>query len=160
MSTQSHPPVDRTGWLSGPWDNEPDRWEGEHEGFPLLAVRNRYFGHWCGYVAVPPGHPWHGVTFDLSTADHEGEAEPSVHGGVTYTDSCAGDVCHVPKPGEPDSVWWIGFDCHHFLDLAPRDEITSSFYGMDPRAQYKRLEYVQNECRALARQAAERASNA
>lgn len=55
--------IDRTGWPSGPWDDEPDRveWRDEATGLPCLALRNDMFGSWCGYVAVPPGHPVHGL---------------------------------------------------------------------------------------------------
>ncbi len=57
-------------------------------------------GHWCGYAAIEPGHPWHGRHYDDVPAE--------AHGGLTYSDRCTGSVCHVPKPGEPDDVWWIG----------------------------------------------------
>lgn len=52
--------------LNGPWDSEPNRVEWKHAGVPCLAVRNQ-FGAWCGYAAVPPGHPLHdcGHAFDL-----------------------------------------------------------------------------------------------
>jgi hypothetical protein len=67
-------------------------------------------GAWCGYVGTPPGHPWR-------DRDLEGDGAPAVHGGVTYQAPCHGDVCHVPSPGEPDDVMWIGFDCAHAGDL-------------------------------------------
>ena len=28
-------------------------------------------------------------------------------------------ICHIPDQGEPDDVWWLGFDCLHGGDLAP-----------------------------------------
>ena len=45
-------------------------------------------------------------------------------GGLTYAAACQEDgaICHVPKPGEPDNVWWFGFDCAHFGDLIPKME--------------------------------------
>lgn len=45
--------VDRTGWGSGPWDNEPDRleWKDEKTSMPCLMVRND-MGNWCGYVCT------------------------------------------------------------------------------------------------------------
>jgi hypothetical protein len=53
-------------------------------------------GWGCGYVGVPPGHPWHGL----------GEPNVQIHGGITWSDS------HLP--GEPpDGNWWIGFDTAH-----------------------------------------------
>ena len=42
-------------WGQGPWDDEPDRVDFEHAGFPCLLLRNPRLGQWCGYVAVPPG---------------------------------------------------------------------------------------------------------
>lgn len=96
----------------GPWVDEPDRVEWRHRGLPCLITRQPEQGHLCGYVAVPPGHPWHGVHYrELS--------EVYVHGGLTYADPCFENVCHVPQQGEPDNVWWFGFDCAHYGDLPP-----------------------------------------
>src|SRR5690606_18441494 len=32
----------------------------------------------------------------------------------------ATSVCHVADAGEPDHVWWFGFDCAHCDDLSPK----------------------------------------
>lgn len=144
MSARGSEPVDKSRWGVGEWSHEPDRWEGEHEGFPLLAVRQPNHGAWCGYVAVPPGHPWHGQDMDAE-----------VHGGITYGDTCRGDVCHIPKPGEPEDVFWVGFDCVHGGDLAPAHTVNMSFPG---DGAYRTLDYVQRECRSLAEQAKAAAS--
>lgn len=145
MSSQRSSAVDRSRWGAGPWDGEPDRWEGEHEGFPILAVRNR-MGAWCGYAAMPPGHPWHGK-------DVFREIDADVHGGLTYGAACQGNVCHVPKPGEPDNVWWLGFDCNHSGDIAPQMEELMGHGYHEHYASYRTLDYVQRECRKLAEQA-------
>jgi hypothetical protein len=130
-------------WGIGPWDNEPDRVEWRTAaGYPALARRNSHFGFWCGYVAVPPGHPWHG----------QEDIPAEVHGGITYTHQCAGDICHVPGPGEPDDVWWVGFDCGHASDLHPAGPLT--FLS---REVYRDLEYVKAQAEALAAQAKEQA---
>lgn len=76
------------------------------DGFACL-IRRTNIGIWCGYVAVPPGHPWHGKHYDAVDAD--------VHGGLTYAEPCSGEICHVPQPGESDDVWWLGFDCGHYF---------------------------------------------
>lgn len=108
MTTDTKPyVVDKAGWGDGPWHAEPDRVEWEHAGLPCLAVRGPA-GAWCGYAAVPPAHPLHGK----STEDIDVE----VHGGLTYANRCQGHICHVPKPGEPDDVYWFGFDCAHSGD--------------------------------------------
>lgn len=105
----------REDWGKGPWLNEPDRVEWrmpELPGLVCLAARGPS-GSWCGYVAVPPGHPLHGKGYE--------DVSCSVHGGLTFADRCqpGGLICHVPAPGEPDDVWWLGFDCAHGGDYSP-----------------------------------------
>lgn len=106
--------ITRKGWSRGPWDNEPDRIEWRDARavpvLPCLIVRGPS-GALCGYVAVPPGHPWHGK-------DH---VDADVHGSITYTEKCqaGGHICHVPQLGESDDVWWVGFDCAHSGDGQP-----------------------------------------
>lgn len=95
----------------GPWLDEDDHVLFEHEGFPCIIHRFETHGALCGYVAVPPGHPMHGKDY--------GDVAVDVHGGLTYAESCQGEICHVAKPGEPDDVWWFGFDTVHSGDLAP-----------------------------------------
>ncbi len=81
-----------------------------HLGLPCL-IRTNQWGAWCGYVAVPPEHPWYGKSW--------GDIDADVHGGGTYAETCNDIVCHVAVTGEPDNVWWIGFDCAHAGDLVP-----------------------------------------
>jgi hypothetical protein len=104
-----------------PWSNEPDREEFKHAGFPCILNRSPNSGAWCGYVGVPPSHPLHGKHYDvLNRLD-----DVSVHGGITYGRACEDPICHVPAPGEPDDVWWFGFDCAHGGDFKPGLEIES-----------------------------------
>ncbi len=162
----THAPIDKSTWGDGPWQAEPDRVEWEHAGLPCLALRNENFGVWCGYAAVAPGHPLHGK-------DH-GDVEVSVHGGLTYANRCDGDrICHVPKPGEADDVWWFGFDCGHCFDFMPAFAARHALLLEPlPRQQaydhnaavnassrlyvdvYRTLNYVQDETNALAEQLA------
>jgi hypothetical protein len=141
--------IDKSKWGSGPWQEEPDRIEWEHLGFPCLMTRTP-IGNWCGYVAVPPGHPAFGKHFD--------DIEIQIHGGLTYSDHCQGHVCHVPKPGEPDNVWWFGFDCAHYLDLVPSVEPLLTMLGhphpgfLTGRSVYRDVPYVKNEVENLAKQ--------
>lgn len=100
----------RKDWTPGPWDDEPNRAEWRYKDLPCLIVRNRS-GALCGYVGVPPGHPVHGKHYD--------DVEVDVHGGLTFSAGCHGAICHVPEPGEPDAVWWLGFDCAHCGDAHP-----------------------------------------
>lgn len=141
--------IDRSKWGPGPWMDEPDRLEFEHEGFPCIVQRVQG-GHLCGYVAVPPGHPWHGV--DLSNYP-EGIEHPEVHGGITYAEKCVGNICHVPKPGESDDVWWLGFDHAHAGDRSPRDFTEFPGSWLNQTDTYKTIDYVKTGCESLARQA-------
>ncbi len=112
--TNEQKTVDRKGWPSGPWDNEPDKLEWRapsSPSYPCLIVRSPT-GALCGYVGVPPGHPAHGK-------DHGCLEDVGSHWGLTYSGACSGNVCHVPEPGESDDVWWLGFDCAHAGDYCP-----------------------------------------
>lgn len=140
--------MDKTKLGPGPWQDEPDGVEFEHAGLPCLMKRNRY-GIWCGYAAVPPGHPLHGQgIYDI----YDNISDVRVHGGVTYASACEGEICHVPKPGEPDDVWWIGFDCGHCDDLSPLTE--AMFPDLRTGGTYRDHDYVQAEVRGLAEQLA------
>lgn len=188
--------IDKTEWIRGPWDWEPDKiqWADEATGLPCLIVRGPT-GSLCGYVGVAPGHPLHGADYDACDLD--------IHGGLTFAHGCGeisrekwekwrertmaradeakkypiGDaardlkewaaalndydtwatraasryICHVAAPGEPDPVWWLGFDCAHSGDLSPS---YSGRYGSNSGETYKPISYVEMECRSLARQIA------
>lgn len=129
-------------WPEGPWDAEPDKvvWREPELPYPLMVVRNN-FGALCGYVGIPPEHPLHGVTYQ------EVESRFEVHGGLTFSSDCdpRGRICHVPREGESDHVWWFGFDCAHFGDDSP---------GMvyHRNGHYRDLGYVRLEVMSLARQ--------
>lgn len=163
MDTRSYTNIDRAalGWPSGPWDGEPDKvqWQDAATNLPCLAVRNGRFGHWCGYVGVAPEHPLHGKDFC-----EFGFPVFDVHGGVNFASGCQqGEdedrgICHRPEPGEPDHVWWFGFDCWHFGDYSPglkiiEDALGFSFKSLQGR-KYRSLAYVQRECANLAAQLA------
>lgn len=147
--------IDRTTWPKGQWDNEADRyeWRDKATGLPCLIVRNRS-GALCGYVGVSPSHPWHGVDYAgcaLETPCEEGRyCEHSVggpvHGGLTYSGKCDGPICHTPKPGESDDVWWFGFDCAHGGDLVP----ALVTMGIPTGALYRNRDYVIEQCADLA----------
>lgn len=144
--------VDENRYGPGPWVGEPDRIEWRYRGVPCLMVRNVELGNWCGYAAVPPGHPWHGR--DMEAIDVE------VHWGLTYSAACTGQICHAPQPGEPADVWWLGFDCGHGFDIMPwmskrlgARRLDSSFPADGPFAvKYRDVAYVRAECERLADQ--------
>lgn len=154
MSERAEWKVDRTNWAAGPWDGEPDKMNWTTKaGLPGMIVRNQS-GALCGYVAVTKDHPW----FEK----HYGEGPETtleVHGGITYSKKCVGPICHVPEPGEPDDVWWFGFDCNHGGDHAPGShallspiflrDIAGPFGG-----EYRDEAYVRGEVESLAEQLA------
>lgn len=133
-------------WGDGPWLDEPDRLEFRHQGLPCLITRNPVMGNLCGYVAVPPGHPWHSKS-DPPVVD--------VHGSCNYANACSGHICHVPEPGESDNVWWFGFDCAHGHDFVPGymmafpSELLPKLFTTGT---YRDLPYVDSQVRSLAEQ--------
>ena len=96
-------------WGDGLWIHEPDLVTFEHEGVECKAMRviakerrtqeHVFGGHFCGYCAIPEGHPWFAKTYD--------DIECDVHGGLTYSRL------------NDDGKWWVGFDCGHSTDLIP-----------------------------------------
>jgi hypothetical protein len=106
--------IDKSTWGDGPWQNEPDRVDWVHAGFACLALRHPSHGHWCGYVGVPREHPAYGKPYD--------EVDAPFHWDLNYAAPCEGAICHVPEPGMPDDVWWLGGDFGHMLDLSPGRE--------------------------------------
>lgn len=153
--------IDKTGWPRGPWDNEPDRVEFEHAGLPCLLLRHPDHGNWCAYAAVPPGHPLHGVEWQ----DDGRVGDIEAHMGINYSDKCDGAICHVPKPGEPDNVWWFGCNFGHFRDYAPGRDALLRTAGLpegllrrEPMEVYRELPYVRRVAERMAKQLAAIAS--
>jgi hypothetical protein len=153
--------LDKSEWGDGAWQDEPDKvqWTDEETGFPCLAVRNR-LGAWCGYVGVDASHRCYEKDYD--------DVEVRVHGGLFAAKCDEGpeesSICHVPEPGQPDNVWWLGFDCGHAQDLIPemraRYRQLSAETGVslfnDPQGEeYRTLDYVRAEVRSLAGQLAD-----
>jgi hypothetical protein len=155
--------------LPGPWCSEYDKkqWIDPKTGLPCLVVRND-MGALCGYVGVPRGHPWYEKGYDSI------DPYPSVHGGLTYASRCYGKICHEVEPGEPDDVWWLGFDCAHAGDVTPaiamicgEDSAVGKAFGAISKAmsawrrngdEYRDVGYVEKEVADLALQAADAAN--
>lgn len=157
--------VDKSDWGDGLWQDEPDRVEWREGDLVALALRGPG-GAWCGYVGVPPGHPYHGKDYD--------DVDVDVHGGLTYARECMdlaevkkyrpeethdSIICHVPEEDEPEELWWLGFDCSHAGDYAPRHErslakVRDEAYRSEyvRHLQYRDLSYVKNEVLGLVRQ--------
>ncbi len=137
--------VDRSSWPAGPWDNElEDRVDFVHVGLACFIKRHPDSGHWCGYVGIPSNHPYY-------DSEYPYELNLAVHGGITYGAKCNPDngICHIPLPGMPDDVFWLGFDAAHSGDEAPNTPIRyrSWFEGS-----YKTAAYMIAETKDLAEQ--------
>jgi hypothetical protein len=157
--------IDKSEWGDGPWQVEPDKvvWVDEATGLDCMIHRGNS-GALCGYVGVPNGHQWYGQHYDNINTLGPGV---DVHGGLTFSEKCDETatedhgICHVPEPGRPHDVWWLGFDCAHGMDVMPGLEartraVLSTYTPSDLwRPTYKNYEYVRKEVESLARQAAE-----
>lgn len=176
METREYKTADKSDWGDGAWQQEPDKvqWQDPATGLPCLIVRN-YFGAWCGYVGIAASHPWHAKQYSdvVGACNEECNAEDNyhgghhissmirVHGGLTFSAFCADatdearGICHAPGAGEPDHVWWFGFDCGHFQDLSPvmaARELSRDF-GLT-EGHYWNITQVRNEVTELAAQLA------
>lgn len=150
--------ADKSGWGEGPWQDEPDKEQWQDEtGYACLLVRN-IGGALCGYVGVPEGHPWYGVSaFDV-------EPEPDLHNGLSYAELCqkgpeGHTICHVPAPGEPEPLWWLGFHSEGSTDLCPAlNRINKQVPGLRSimrKQTYRDVAYVKAQVAKLAQAAAE-----
>jgi hypothetical protein len=140
--------IDKSAWARGEWDNETDKvqWTDDDTGLPCLAVRNGFFGNWCGYVGVPREHPYYGQSYD--------DVPVNAHWGLTYADKCREEdkehgICHIPDDGQSDDIWWFGFDYAHSGDVLPYRG--SPFVGYD---RYSTIDDVKKECASVAAQLA------
>jgi len=156
MKTIEYTTVDKSKYPTrGAWDNEPDKkqWQDEETGLACLIHRGPV-GALCGYVGVPEGHPYFKKSYN--DIDHL-----EVHYGLTYSGLCqpgtdeSKGICHLPDEGEPDHVWWLGFDCAHSDDFCPSyQKEAHSIYSS-----YKDIPFVESECRGLAKQLLQVATN-
>ena len=123
--------------LQGPWNDEPDKLEFEHAGFQCAINRTPEILVLCGYVRIPPEHPWYRTVGTTSDID--------VHGGITYAEIRAAD-----------GHFWIGFDTGHAGDFMPG---VAWLLNRGPAEDevYKDLAYVRAETERLAEQAKEAA---
>ena len=127
----------------------------EERRWAEMSIRmNEMFVRW-----EKQGH--YGKSSPCSHYDARPEGILEVHGGITYSNACHGDICHIPREGEPHEVWWFGFDCAHSGDVSPLMDKTLNDL-MPERAEslrgygesYKDLAYVKDEVESLALQLA------
>ena len=149
MVTIKYREFNRTGWSNGPWDYEPDEFKFIEPitKMPALILRNQ-LGNLCGYVGVDSSHPFYQKRWDDDTPPHNIEGI-HVHGGVTFTGTRV-------EFGEPDYIWWIGFDTSHANDVSPTTKNSYSY----PGCEYRTLEYVEDEISKMAVQIKEASDEA
>ena len=147
MQTLEYRTIDKASWGAGPWQSEPDKrqWMDETTGLPCLIVRGP-LGALCGYVGVPNGHLAYGKDYDSVGVE--------AHGGLTFSARCqpgveSHGICHKVAPGEPDDVWWLGFDCAHSGDLCPGN---TKYQRPITGDTYRDIPYVTEQITALAAQ--------
>jgi len=124
--------------------------KGVHAGYEWEVTSNG-IGYRCGYVRMPPGHPWYGKGYD------DIDPYPDVHGGLTFAEP----DFHCGKGGA-DDAWWLGFDCAHAGDAADSSLPTQDGRPLHPaiaalgreHGAIRTTAYVEAECRSLAEQAA------
>lgn len=158
--TKSWTFIDKSSWGEGLWSSEPDKVEftDATTGLPCLIVRIPN-GTLCGYVGISEEHPWFGIEYDKSVNRDKNRQNNTpemlivVHGDLNYSDFCQEDnkehgVCHQALPGQPDKIWWYGFDTSHTGDLIPS---RSTFAGrLNKNNIYRDIKYIKNQIASLA----------
>lgn len=166
-------PIPKTKWGPGPWQDEPDHldWIDERTGLSCKIVRNMFTGNLCGYVGVPPMHPYFGWSYDddieikpgdidgLRIGADVGYVETFIyaleggteHGtiplGMTLRAHCGVNFSQEVRNG--DGLWWLGFDCGHCNDVMPAmDARMERIMPPDERAERKRL-FAHNKYRTV-----------
>lgn len=150
---ESHIP--KSSWGIGPWQDEPDHieWTDERTGLPCRIIRNMMFGHLCGYVGVPPTHPYFGWGYDDDIKLAPGDLEDltvddvgvfdaflyALKGGDEHGTIPLGMTLNVHHgitwsgglPGSAPAgsglgghdLHWFGFDCGHAWDVTPAMDV-------------------------------------
>lgn len=129
-------------WGPGPWEDEPDQVEWSVGAYECRVYRN-HDGFLCGYVGLPSGHPWWGLSHDAVPAH--------VHGGLTFA---ARPIAGNRLPAER---YWLGFDCGHggidYVPTSPGPPFAAN------RANYRRVEWVMSQVEMLVQQCALASAN-
>ena len=111
-------------------------WVTKH-GMLAFVVWDSDMGFRCGYVGITKNHPLYEVNYE--------KLPFQCHGGLTFS-----GFHGLGK----DGYWWVGFDCHHYDDIAlSENPILRKFTSVAPTgATHKTLEFCENECEILAEQ--------
>ena len=120
----------------GPWSLEPDgkTWVDRDTGLTCHVQRHPSLGHLCGYVDIP----WELHEAGFSEEEYN---DVGIHGGITYA-----------AQKNEQRVYRYGFDCGHRGDLSPGLNVRKEHEPLFRDEKYRTIEYVEAECRELARQ--------
>jgi len=130
----------------------------------LCRVVETSLGHLCGYVTVPPAHPWWGLDYyDEVVVPQEileRPISPDTIGAINAfcalldgaPNANAFKICYaidvhggLTFAQQTDIGWTFGFDCHHSGDAqTPYDE--------DAYSVYRDYDYVASHVKSLAAQ--------
>ncbi|UEM08002.1 hypothetical protein JL101_035725 (plasmid) [Skermanella rosea] len=108
------------------------------------AMRRNQMKAWCGYVQVPPSHPWHGKSYnDQVPVPAEVLERPVSMDELGVMNVFCASVISTPEEGlyapallvrchggltysghpwwdkADQTSWWFGFDCNHAGDITP-----------------------------------------
>lgn len=119
----------------------------EYKGYPCVVLFTP-MGHRCGYVGLPETHPCYGK--------HYSEVDIKCHGGLTYSRE------HLYN-FKDEGVWWLGFDCAHFMDNPDIDTLCKRFPEhpelvearkrlVIPGNVVRKIDYVMGQCGLIADQ--------
>ena len=111
----------------------------EYKGYQCLIRKNLHMGILLGYVGLPEGHKFYGKYYDKL------ERHIEVHGGVTFADFFHNG--EVERDLINSGLWWIGFDCGHWMDVIPNFQLHDY-----PGATYKDADFVRKEIKSMVDQ--------
>jgi len=142
--------IDKSDWGDGPWQDEPDllQWcSTVPPHYECQIARSVVTGVLCGYVAIPAGHPAHGMGWG------RGGLDVDVHGDLTFAEQGV------------NGVWVIGFVSPaleaRMGNRIARDAWLAAMEEAAPecfRTTYKTIAYVRAVVESLAQQLAEMAA--
>lgn len=168
------PPCNLASFPKGTWSSEGCAlaWIDSRTNLHCAMIRNPDFGMWCGYVAVPQGHPLHGKEYgdslqvSVEFADRFLQRTVDLARDVGILNLILAREINPQKTGYLDvalalpahggitysssdaiGMWWFGFDCLHAGDRAPRH---MPMMSMRDDTVYRDQPYVQGIVTRLA----------
>jgi hypothetical protein len=143
---------------------------GTYQGYEYLIVLNT-LGHRCGYVAIPPKHPYANTPMEKrefmgKVREHYDydSLDINCHGGLTFMKPDHGLKALLSIPC---TDLWIGFDCGHCYDASDYDAM-EKYFGKEYKENKLRycsrdednivrsFDYVEMECQSIIHQLIEK----